>query len=448
MKTQKRRQEPAGARIGYSMFAESGGKCKEGQAVKGFFRGVLALAMIVSLAFNGAMYCALQERSAAQRQTLDERDGALERARQAEQELHRQAESAAQAQAQLSLVQETLEKREAQLGEMNVSLGQAVESGQALREALSDRQAEIETLRAQADEAAHDRAALQRAQEEKEAFAQSAEALREEKESLSAQLGELQEQLAQSSFGQEDRVQAIADLQRQLAERGELLKRAQEEYERLEEQLTWAEETNAGQAVLIQESGERERLAQARAQELREQLDALEAQLTQAEENYGGAAVTLTEQAAELEAARQRVEALEERLAQGEEPILFTGREIGLSFALPEGMLAAEYQGAVYLSCGEAQGVLREIPMPGDAGQFDLEQALEQVLGELYEQGERPPVTVIENGYRFTGPENGAQCSEMCVLRQGDSLFCLKLEGGDASRLTEMMQALYTEIQR
>lgn len=416
--------------------------------MKGFFRGVLALAMIVSLAFNGVMYCALQERADAQQQTLDELEGAVKRAQQAEQACGQQAEAAAQAQAQLSLVQETLEKQEAQLGEMNVSLGQAVESEQALREALSDRQAEIETLRAQAEAAAQCEQALVRAQEEKEAFAHSAEALRAEKESLSAKLGELQEQLAQSCFGQEDRVQAIADLQKQLAERGELLRRAQEEYELLQEQLTQAEETNAGQAVLILESGERERQAKAKAQELREQLSALEAQLTQAEENYGGASVTLSEQAAELAEARQRVEALEERLAQGEQPIRFTGREIGLAFALPEGMLAAEYQGAVYLSCGEAQGVLREIPMPGDAGQFDLEQALEQVLGELYEAGERPPVTAIENGYCFSGPENGAECSEMCLLRRGDSLFCLKLEGDNAPRLAEMMQALYTEIQR
>ena len=194
---------------------------------------------------------------------------------------------------------------------MNVSLGQAVEGEQALKEALSDRQAEIEDFRRQVEALEAQCLSLSQERDAQAALAQSAETQQADNDGLNARLAELEKQLEESSFGQEDRVQAIAELQKQLTERGELLAQAQAEYERLESELTRAEEKNAGQAVLIQESGQREQQALAQAQDLQAQLDALEMQLTQAEENYGGASATLSEQEAALESARQEIAALE-----------------------------------------------------------------------------------------------------------------------------------------
>lgn len=450
--------------------------------MKGFFRGVLVLALMVSLAFNGAMYYALEERGEAQRQLSGERDGYQARAQEAEGLLEAQRAETAGLEGRLSQLQQSLEERQREVDELNRSLGQAGESARALEEELSRREDEAE--------------ALAQARDEVQAAQAEAAALREENGRLSARTEELEAQVEDSLFGQEDRVQAIADLQRQLSERGQLLLQTQAEYDRLVEQLTAAEETNAGQAVLIEESGQRERQALAQAQALEQRISDLEAQLTRAEENYGGAAATLSEQAAELERARQQAASLEaasredqqlieaqraqiesleaqagaqaseaaaleetlaareaeaaalrDQLAQQEpEALRFTGRAIGLSFDLPEGMLAAEYQGAVYLSAQEIQGVLREIPMPGSAEEFGAAQALELVLDELFGAQERPPVAEVEGGYRFEGPDNGAGRSEVCVLERDRSLYYLKLEGDDPKRLEALMEALLARL--
>lgn len=450
--------------------------------MKGFFRGVLVLALMVSLAFNGAMYYALEERGEAQRQLSGERDGYQARAQEAEGLLEAQRAETAGLEGRLSQLQQSLEERQREVDELNRSLGQAGESARALEEELSRREDEAE--------------ALAQARDEVQAAQAEAAALREENGRLSARAEELEAQVEDSLFGQEDRVQAIADLQRQLSERGQLLLQTQAEYDRLVEQLTAAEETNAGQAVLIEESGQRERQALAQAQALEQRISDLEAQLTRAEENYGGAAATLSEQAAELERARQQAASLEaasredqqlieaqraqiesleaqagaqaseaaaleetlaareaeaaalrDQLAQQEpEALRFTGRAIGLSFDLPEGMLAAEYQGAVYLSAQEVQGVLREIPMPGSAEEFGAAQALELVLDELFGAQERPPVAEVEGGYRFEGPDNGAGHSEVCVLERDRSLYYLKLEGDDPKRLEALMEALLARL--
>ena len=456
--------------------------------MKSFWRGLLALVLIVSLAFNGAMYCALKERANAQAKLTDERDESLRRAEETEKQLGEQRSAAGEAQAQLALVQETLTRREAQLDELNLSLGQAVEGEQALKEALSDRQAEIEDFRRQVEALEAQCLSLSQERDAQAALAQSAETLQADNDGLNARLAELEKQLEESSFGQEDRVQAIAELQKQLTERGELLAQAQAEYERLEGELTRAEEKNAGQAVLIQESGQREQQALAQAQDLRAQLDALEMQLTQAEENYGGASATLSEQEAALESARQEIAALEKaseedqallaeqkgrldaltrqaedwaqekarleqenqtltgQLAEKDAPLTFTGREIALTLTLPEGMLAAEYQGAVYLSRQEMQGVIREIPVPGSLEEFGVEQALSLVLDELFAPDELPPVTDLPGGYRFPGPESDAGHSEVCVLQHGTSLLYLHLEGPDSARLTETVDALLADL--
>lgn len=450
--------------------------------MKGFFRGVLVLALMVSLAFNGAMYYALEERGEAQRQLSGERDGYQARAQEAEGLLEAQRAETAGLEGRLSQLQQSLEERQREVDELNRSLGQAGESARALEEELSRREDEAE--------------ALAQARDEAQAAQAEAAALREENGRLSARAEELEAQVEDSLFGQEDRVQAIADLQRQLSERGQLLLQTQAEYDRLVEQLTVAEETNAGQAVLIEESGQRERQALAQAQALEQRISDLEAQLTRAEENYGGAAATLSEQAAELERAQQQAASLEaasredqqlieaqraqiesleaqagaqaseaaaleetlaareaeaaalrDQLAQQEpEALRFTGRAIGLSFDLPEGMLAAEYQGAVYLSAQEVQGVLREIPMPGSAEEFGAAQALELVLDELFGAQERPPVAEVEGGYRFEGPDNGAGRSEVCVLERDRSLYYLKLEGEDPKRLEALMEALLSRL--
>ena len=443
--------------------------------MKSFWRGLLALVLIVSLAFNGAMYCALKERANAQAKLTDERDESLRRAEETEKQLGEQRSAAGEAQAQLALVQETLTRREAQLDELNVSLGQAVEGEQALKEALSDRQAEIEDFRRQVEALEAQCLSLSQERDAQAALAQSAETLQADNDGLNARLAELEKQLEESSFGQEDRVQAIAELQKQLTER-------------LESELTRAEEKNAGQAVLIQESGQREQQALAQAQDLQAQLDALEMQLTQAEENYGGASATLSEQEAALESARQEIAALEKaseedqallaeqkgqldaltrqaedwaqekarleqenqtltgQLAEKDAPLTFTGREIALTLTLPEGMLAAEYQGAVYLSRQEMQGVIREIPVPGSLEEFGVEQALSLVLDELFAPDELPPVTDLPGGYRFPGPESDAGHSEVCVLQHGTSLLYLRLEGPDSARLTETVDALLADL--
>ena len=456
--------------------------------MKGFFRGVLVLALMVSLAFNGAMYYALEERGEAQRQLSGERDGYQARAQEAEQLLEAQRAETAGLEGRITQLQESLEERQREVDELNRSLGQAGESARALEEELSRREAEAK--------------ALAQAREEAQAAQAEAAALREENDRLSARTEELEAQVKDSLFGQEDRVQAIAELQRQLSERGQLLLQTQTEYDRLVEQLTAAEETNAGQAVLIEESGQRERQALEQARALEQKIADLEAQLTRAEENYGGAAATLSEQAAALENARQQAAALEaasredqqlieaqraqiesleaqvgaqasetaalqealaaredeaaalqeslaqqESVAQQEEKALrFTGRAIGLSFDLPEGMLAAEYQGAVYLSAQEIQGVIREIPMPGSAEEFGAAQALELVLDELFGAQERPSVAEVEGGYRFEGPDNGAGRSEVCVLERDRSLYYLKLEGDDPKRLEALMEALLARL--
>lgn len=452
--------------------------------MKSFLRGTLALVLIVSLAFNGAMYCALKERANVQAKLTEERDESLRRAQEAEKQLGEQRTAVTETQAQLAAAQETLTRREAQLDELNVSLGQAIESEQALKEALSDRQTEIEALGQQVEALEAQRVQLSQERDAQAALAQSAEALQGDNDSLNARIAELEKELEENSFGQEDRVQAIADLQKQLTERGELLAQAQAEYARLEDELTRAEEKNAGQAVLIQESGQREQQALAQAEDLQAQLDALETQLTQAEENYGGASATLSEQEAALESARQEVAALEKayeddqalleaqkeqldeltrqaedwaqekarleqenqaltgRLAEKDAPLTFTGREIAVTLTLPEGMLAAEYQGAIYLSRQEMQGVIREIPMPGNLQEFGLEEALSLMIDELFAPDEVPPITDLPDGYRFPGPENDLHRSEVCVLQGEASLFYLKLEGDDPARLSETVDEL------
>ena len=62
--------------------------------MKSFWRGLLALVLIVSLAFNGAMYCALKERANAQAKLTDERDESLRRAEETEKQLGEQRSAA------------------------------------------------------------------------------------------------------------------------------------------------------------------------------------------------------------------------------------------------------------------------------------------------------------------------------------------------------------------
>ena len=142
----------------------------------------------------------------------------------------------------------------------------------------------------------------------------------------------------------------------------------------------------------------------------------------------------------------QENQTLTGQLAEKDAPLTFTGREIALTLTLPEGMLAAEYQGAVYLSRQEMQGVIREIPVPGSLEEFGVEQALSLVLDELFAPDELPPVTDLPGGYRFPGPESDAGHSEVCVLQHGTSLLYLRLEGPDSARLTETVDALLADL--
>jgi len=139
----------------------------------------------------------------------------------------------------------------------------------------------------------------------------------------------------------------------------------------------------------------------------------------------------------------------------------FIGVNVRVSFALPEGMMAAEVQNAVYMSdkAGAVSGMIRILQGADNAPLTGEADSLERVYDLFIEQieladGKAPEYKdiALNNGegrrfalsYQYEDGSSG--CGEICLMRGENGFMCLELEGEEQQRVADVMDRLLADL--
>ena len=164
-----------------------------------------------------------------------------------------------------------------------------------------------------------------------------------------------------------------------------------------------------------------------------------------------------------LESEVSRLTAESSRRPNHDEPLAnvsearFNGINVRVSFALPEGMAAAEVQNAVYISdrAGAVSGMIRILqgddnaPLTGEAD--SLERVYDQFIEQIELADSKAPEyrdVALNNGegrrfalsYQYEDGSSG--CGEICLMRGANGFLCLELEGEAQQRVADIMDQL------
>ena len=139
----------------------------------------------------------------------------------------------------------------------------------------------------------------------------------------------------------------------------------------------------------------------------------------------------------------------------------FNGVNVRVSFALPEGMAAAEVQNTVYISdkAGAVSGMIRVLqcadgaPLTGEAGSLErvYDRFMEQI--ELIDDKAPEYSDIALNGgegrrfalsYQYEDGSSGR--GEICLMRGANGFMCLELEGEERQRVADVMDQLLDEL--